>query len=143
MMDEPPEPTAATLNDIVQALKAKAAYDVLFADGRRRATNLPDMTARLEGVLPNAYDIVGAGAYLETVRRIRGKAQAALRGETREPGTDEPFDWDRVTSHELLKTLETLTVSMSRGKGRREGVDIAKTTPMAEGRSRWSWRRSE
>src|SRR3989304_3274413 len=110
---------------------------------RRGPTTPPDRPARLEGVLPNAYDIVGAGAYLETVRRIRGKAQAALRGGTRGPGTDEPFGWGRGTSHELLKTLETLTVSMSRGKGRREGVDIAKTTPMAEGRSRWSWRRSE
>src|SRR3989304_8924847 len=97
----------------------------------RGPTTPPDMPPRREGVLPNAYDIVGPGAYLETGRRIRGKAQAALRGETREPGTDEPFNWDRVTSHELLKTLETLTVSMSRGKGRREGGDIAKTTPMA------------
>lgn len=140
MMERPPEPTGQTLGEIVHALKAKAGFDVLYPEEAPVRKKAIEFVARLTGKLPDAYDVLAAGAYLETLRVVKARADAALKGDGQEP---ERFDWDNVSRHDVLRALEGLTVSMGSGKGRKEGVDIAKTAGPPMQRSRWSWGRRE
>jgi len=140
-----PMPTGVTtmsLDEIVQALKSRAGFDVMFPEGPRKE-KIIEFVSRLTGPLPDAYDIVGAGVYLETMRVLGEKAKLAILG-MEEDGRPLPeaatFDWNKVPRHVLLRGIEDLTVSMGRGKGRKEGESMSKVATMVPpNRSRWRW----
>ncbi len=62
--------TTLSLDEIVQALKSRAGFDVMFPEGPRKA-KIIEFVSRLTGPLPDAYDILGAGVYLEAMRVLR------------------------------------------------------------------------
>jgi len=128
-------PSALSIDEIVQALKARAGYDVLYPEGPRRE-KIIEFVSRLRGAYPDAYDILGAGVTFEVTRQLRERALAVLVSTPNGTG----FDWSNVTKHALIRSLEDLTVSMGSGKGRKEGIEIARTAPIQESRSRWFWR---
>ena len=141
MPNERPGPVPTSVDDIIQALKARAGFDVLYPEGPRRE-KIIEFVARLRGTYPDAYDILGAGVYLEIARGLRERAIDVLKGRADGTPGRYPFEWSNVTKHPILRGIEDLTVSMGGGKGRKEGVDISKTTPiMDRNRSRWTWRR--
>ncbi len=140
-----PMPTGVTtlsLDEIVQALKSRAGFDVMFPEGPRKE-KIIEFVSRLTGPYPDAYDIVGAGVYLETMRVLKERAALAIL-QVEEDGRPLPsvaqFNWENVPRHVLLRGLEDLTVSMGRGKGRREGESMSKVATLAPARrSRWGW----
>lgn len=136
----PTQGTTLGIDEIVQAIKARAGYDVLYPVGRTK-DGVIEFVSRLRGDYPEAYDIIGAGAWVEHNRILKAKAMATF--ENRSDGLPDafPFDWSKATKVEVVRAVMDLTVSMKGGKGRREGVEISKTTPMVEQRRRWSWGR--
>jgi len=126
------------LDELVQALKARAGFDVLYPEGPRKE-KIIEFVSRLVGPFPDAYDVLGAGVYLETMRVIGEKARQAIDALEVNGPESVPFEWSNVPRHVLLRGLEDLTVSMGKGKGRKEGVDISKTAPIQPQSSRWSW----
>ncbi len=130
--------TTLSLDEIVQALKSRAGFDVMFPEGPRKA-KIIEFVSRLTGPLPDAYDILGAGVYLEAMRVLREKAELVIAGAS-EDGRSNPvkFNWENVPRHEILRGLEDLTVSMGRGKGRKEGESMSKVaTVIPSQRPRW------
>jgi len=127
-----------TLDEILQALRARAGFEVLFPEGPRKE-KIREFVSRLKGDFPDAYDYIAAGVYFESVRTLRERALAILNGGK----GDLTFDWGRVLEHPVLHGLADLTVSMRGGKGRKEGVEISKTVPLEGRKSRWSWRKSD
>lgn len=128
-----------SINEVIQALRARAGFETLFPEGKRRE-KLIELVARLKGDYPDAYDILGTAAYLEQARILREKALDVLLGRVDGNPAAHTFEWDRVLKDPVLRGLEDLTVSMRGGKGRKEGVEISKTAPLTDSRSRWSWR---
>jgi hypothetical protein len=135
-------PATLSIEEIVQALKARAGFDVLFPEGQAKR-KLIEFVSRLRGDYPDAYDIIGLGAWIEKNRILKRKALGAMVGMTdsnpADPGN--VFDWSSATQHDLLRGVMDLTVSMRGGKGRQEGVEISKTAPIQGERGRWSWRK--
>lgn len=132
-------PREPSINDIIQALRARAGFETLYPEGTRRE-KLIEFVSRLRGDYPDAYDIFGTAAYLEQGRILREKAlDVILHRENGDPRAH-AFAWDSVLKDPVIRGLEDLTVSMRGGKGRREGVEISKTAPLTDSRSRWSWR---
>lgn len=140
-MDEDRRPSEPSIGEVIQALRARAGFETLFPEGTSRKENLIHFVARLRGDYPDAYDVFGTAAYLEQGNRLRATALSVLRGTADGDPAAHPFSWDEVLKHPVLRGLEDLTVSMRGGKGRREGVEISKTAPLVDSRSRWSWRR--
>ncbi|OGS63653.1 MAG: hypothetical protein A3K59_00165 [Euryarchaeota archaeon RBG_19FT_COMBO_69_17] len=137
-MEEFPRPstTTSTVEDILQAVRSKAAYETLFPeDGRRES--LLRYVARLRGEIPVSWYLLGVGTYLVRIEDIRKKARAVLGGADGVPS----FDWPTVSDHSLIRAVEDLTVSMGGGKGRKEGVDIAPRAAQLEERPGWFSRR--
>jgi hypothetical protein len=133
-------PSALSIEDVIQAIKARAGYDVLYPEGQSRR-KLIEFVARLTGEYPDAYDMTGFGVWMEKNRILKQKAIDALRGEANGSPDAHTVDWTQATQHDLLRVLMDLTVSMHGGKGRKEGVEIAKTAPVQGERRRWSWGR--
>ena len=133
-------PATLSIEEIVQALKARAGFDVLYPEGQSKK-KLIEFVSRLGGEYPDAYDMTGFGVWLEKNRILKAKALDALRGVTDGRPEAHIVDWSEATQHELIRALMDLTVSMHGGKGRKEGVEISKTAPIQGERRRWSWGR--
>ena len=128
-----------SINDIIQALRARAGFETLYPEGTRRE-KLIEFVSRLRGDYPDAYDIFGTAAYLEQGRILKEKAMDVLMDKADGNPSAHAFEWDKVLKNPVIRGLEDLTVSMRGGKGRKEGVEISKTAPLTDSRSRWSWR---
>lgn len=137
--DDEVRPHEPSINEVIQALRARAGFETLYPEGARRE-KLIEFVSRLKGDYPDAYDILGTAAYLEQARILREKALDVLLGRVDGNPAAHAFEWDRVIKHPVIRSLEDLTVSMRGGKGRKEGVEISKTAPLTDSRSRWSWR---
>lgn len=133
------KPDVPSINEVIQALRARAGFETLYPEGARRE-KLIEFVSRLKGDYPDAYDIFGTAAYIEQGRILREKALDVLLGRVDGRPDAHAFEWDKVLKNPVIRGLEDLTVSMRGGKGRREGVEISKTAPLTDSRSRWSWR---
>jgi hypothetical protein len=130
-------PVTSAARELLDAQRQKAGFDALFPEGDRRKRSLINYVARFQGQYPDAYHYLRAGVSLELRDVIRSRALAVMTGN----GDARPFDWSRVSNHPLLYALEDLTISMGGGKGRKEGVEMSKSNPPVEAKSRWSWGR--
>jgi hypothetical protein len=137
--DEEPKREIVPTNarELLDAYKQKAGFETLYPEGDRRKRAIIPFVARFNGQIPDVYDYLAAGIQFEMTRIIRSKAERILKGN----GSVEQFDWSRVSSHPLQHALEDLTISMGGGKGRKEGVEMAKSQPPLPQKSRWSWGR--
>lgn len=131
-------PSSIGIDEIVQALKARAGFETLYPTGTLKGKVI-EYVSRLRGDFPDAYDVIGAGAWLEHNRVLKEKALDTITGKANGAPDAHPFEWNRAVQYDLLRSLMDLTISMRGGKGRREGVEISKTAPVMEGRRRWSW----
>lgn len=138
-MDEDDAAAGPSINEVIQALRARAGFETLYPEGVRRE-KLIEFVSRLQGDYPDAYDIIGTAVYIEQARILREKAMDVLKGRSNGEPNAHAFDWTMFLKSPILRGLEDLTVSMRGGKGRKEGVEISKTAPLPNSRSRWSWR---
>src|SRR3989304_2636375 len=115
MPNERPGPVPTTVDDIIQALKARAGFDVLYPEGPRRE-KIIEFVARLRGTYPDAYDILGAGVYLEIARGLRERAIDVLKGRAAGAPGLYPFECLNVPNPPNPRGNRNLIVSMGGGK---------------------------
>ncbi len=143
MEDEGPSEQEYVESDtqaLASAIRGRAIAEVLYPQGKR-LEELRNYVARLQGTLPDAYDMIALGVYSEMGSVVRQKAADADGTASKSVAGKYRFRWENVSRDAIIKLLEETSVSMGGGKGRKEGVELGKGAGPPQQRSRWGWRR--
>lgn len=121
---------------IAEQLKTANALEKAYPETIAKKKSLRRLVSRLGGKIPDAYDVLPAMAELELHEVLDAHLKAHFEGKTRVDGQAKP-DWDRMLNNPVIDFIMDLSVSMGNGKGRREDVELGKTTP-TQSPGRWS-----
>ena len=126
---------------VADQLRNSTALEKAYPETEPKKIALRRYVARLLGKAPDGYDVVPALVWFERLDNLESMADAQLRHE--HLNGEAKFDFERALSNRAIEYLLDLTVSMGGGKGRREDVELGKTSQATGQPSRWALRRRE